>query len=32
LLAHSRKAFILVKTINLAIGILIGLVFHLAGW
>lgn len=31
LLAHSRKVFILVKGINLALGILVGILFHVAG-
>lgn len=32
LLAHSRKAFIMVKAINLAIGVSIGLIAYYIGW
>ena len=32
LLAHSRKAFVIVKAINLAIGASIGLIAYLIGW
>jgi hypothetical protein len=31
-LAHSRKAFVIIKLINLAIGLILGAVALLLGW